>query len=97
MKERLNGLKVSSKIQKIESIFKYKLNIYNVQRNFDGNHRGIKMIWNNKLMPSLNFIKGEISQYGSKVILKHYHYQSDPKLGSEVFAIRGITCSYKLI
>ena len=31
--------------------------------------------------------------YGSKVIIKHYHYCSDPKLGPGIVAIRRIQCS----
>ena len=48
---RLNVLKGSTKIQKIESIFKYQSHIYNFQIKYDVNHRGLKMRWNNKLFP----------------------------------------------
>ena len=43
--------------------------------------------------PPLNIINGKTSPYGSKVILRHYHYQSDPKLGTGVVEIRIIPCS----
>ena len=42
-KDRLNGLKVIKKIQKIESLFKYQSRFYNVQRNNDVQHKGTKM------------------------------------------------------
>ena len=93
-KETLNGLKCSTKIQNIESQFKYQSRIYTVQSNSDVNHRGIKMIWNNKLFPSLNVINGKTFPYGSKGILKHYHYRSYPKLGPGIFEIRMIPFSY---
>ena len=41
-KEKLNGIKGSKKMQKIKSQFKYQSCIYNVQRNYGVNHRGIK-------------------------------------------------------
>ena len=41
-KEILNGLKCSTKIQRIESLFKYQSRIYNVQNNSDVNNRGMK-------------------------------------------------------
>ena len=50
-KEIFNGLKGSTKMQKIESQFKYQSLLYNVQKNFDVDHRGKKMRWNNKLFP----------------------------------------------
>ena len=70
-KEILNGIKDSTKIQKGESLFKYKSRIYNVQRNSDVNHRGMKMIRNNKVFPSLNVINGKPSPYRSKCILRN--------------------------
>ena len=48
-KEILNGIKGSTKIQKIEPLFKYQLRIYNVQRNSNVNWRGMKIRWNKKL------------------------------------------------
>ena len=60
-KEGFNGLKGSTKIKNLESLFKYKSRIYNVQGNYDVNHKGIKMIWSNKSFPSLNVINGKIS------------------------------------
>ena len=51
------------------------------------------MKWNNKLFPSLNVINGKTLPYESKVILIHYHYRSDPKLGPCIFPIRKILCS----
>ena len=39
-------------------------------------------------------MNGKKSPYGSKGILRHYHYQSDPKLGQGIFEIRRITCSF---
>ena len=83
----MNVLKGSTKIQKRQSQFKYKSRIYNVQMNSDVNHRGMKIRWNNKLFPLLNVINGKILPYASKGILRHYHYQSDPKLGPGIVAI----------
>ena len=54
----------------------------------------MKMIWNNKPFPSLNVINGKTYPYGSKGILRHYHYPSDPKLGPGIFVIRKIPCSF---
>ena len=53
----------------------------------------MKIRWNNKLFPSLNFINGKSSPYGSKVILRDYHYRSDTKVGPGIVAIRIISCS----
>ena len=75
-----------------ESLFKYQSCIYNVQSNYDVNHRGMKMRWNN-IFSSLNVINGKTLLYGSKVIIRHYHYRSDPKLGPGIVAIRRIPCS----
>ena len=52
-------MKGSTKMKNRESLFKYKSHIYNVQRKSDVNHRCMKMIWNNKLFPSLNVINGK--------------------------------------
>ena len=52
------------------------------------------MILNNKRFPSLNVIKRKILPYGSKGILRHYHYCSDPKLGPGMVAIIRIPCSF---
>ena len=42
----------------------------------------------------MNLNKGKISPYGSKGILIHYHFRSDPKLGSGIVVIGRITCSF---
>ena len=80
-------------MQKIQSQFKYQSRIKNFQRNSYVDHSGTKMIWNNKLFPSLNVINGKTLPYKSKGILRHYNYQSDPKLGPGIVAIRIIPCS----
>ena len=49
---------------------------------------------NNRRFPSLNVLNGKTSQYGSKLILRHYRYLSDPKLGLGIVVIRRITCNY---
>ena len=85
--------KVAKKMQNRESLLKYQLIIYNVQRNSYVNKRSIKVIQNITLFPSLNFIKGIISPYGSKGIPRHYHYCSDPNLGPVIVTIRRILCS----
>ena len=64
-KERLNGLKSITKMQKIKSQFKYQSRIYNVQRNSGVNHRGMKIRCRNKLSPSIKVIKGKTSTYTS--------------------------------
>ena len=92
-KEILNGLKGSTKMQKIRSQFKYQSRIYNVQNNSDVNHRGMKIIWNNKLFSSLNVINGKTSPYASKGVLRNYHYRYYPKLGPGIVVIRIIPCS----
>ena len=43
-KEILNELKVSTKLQKRESLFKNQSRIYNFERNSDVNHIGMKII-----------------------------------------------------
>ena len=53
----------------------------------------MKIRWNNKLFPSLNVNRGKSYPYGSKVILRHDHYGSYPKLGTGVVSIRIILCS----
>ena len=67
--------------------------MYNVQRNYGANHRGMKMGWKNNNIPSLNVINGKTSPCGIKGILRHYNYWSDPKLGPGIDSIRIITCS----
>ena len=52
------------------------------------------MIWNNKIFISLNVIKGKILPYGSKGILRLYHYRSYPKFGPGIVAITKIPCSF---
>ena len=52
----------------------------------------MKMRWNNKLVLSLNVINGKTLQYESKGIIRHYHHQSDPKLGSGIVAIIIFIC-----
>ena len=47
----LFGLKGSTKIQKIETLFIYKSRIYNVQSKYYVNCRGMKNGWNKKLYP----------------------------------------------
>ena len=39
--------------------------------------------------PSLNVKNGKISPYGSKLVLRNYHYHSDPKLGPGTVAMIG--------
>ena len=43
IKEIFNGLKGSTGMKKMQSQFKYQSRIYNVQRNSDVDHRGIKI------------------------------------------------------
>ena len=78
----------------MQSKFKYKSCIYNVQKNSDVDQRGIKMIWNNKLFSSLNVINGKTQPYISKGFLRNYHYWSDPKLVPVIFSIRRIPFSF---
>ena len=48
-KEILNGLKGITKMQKRQTQFKYQPRIYNVQKNSNVDHRGMKMRCNNKV------------------------------------------------
>ena len=50
------------------------------------------MQWNNKLFSPLNVIHGKSAPYGSKDVLRYYHYMSDPKLGPGIVSIRIIVC-----
>ena len=57
------------------------------------------MRWKNKLFTALNVINSKALPYASKVIPRHYHYQSDLKLSPGIFVIRIIpfschTCTY---
>ena len=45
--DRLNGLKVNTNLEKIESLFKCQSHFYNVQRNDYVKQRGMKLRWNN--------------------------------------------------
>ena len=92
-KDRLNGIKGSTKIQKIWSILKHQSHFYNVQRNSDVNHRDMKMQRNKKLFPPFNVINGKPYPYGRTVIQRHYHYWLDHKLVPVVVAIIRIPCS----
>ena len=78
-------------MKKIESLFKFKSHFYSVQRNNNVNHRGMKMLCNKKLFPSLNVINGKPYTYGRKGIIRYYHYRYDPKLDSGIVVIRRIT------
>ena len=74
-RDRLNVLKGSTKMQNIESLFKYQSCFYSFQRNNGANHIGMKRIWNNKLFPSLNVINGKPSTNGIKGVIRHYNYR----------------------
>ena len=52
------------------------------------------MRWKNRLFSSLKVINGKTSPYGSKGIIRHYHYWSDPKLGPGIVAIIRTPCSF---
>ena len=80
-------------MQQRESLFKYQSHFYNVQRNNNVKHRGMKMRRNNKLFPSLNAISGKPAPYGIKGVIIHYHYRLDPKLGPVIVSIIIIPCS----
>ena len=77
-----------------KSLFKYHSTFYNVQRNDDVNHRGMKLRWN-KIFPSLNVLNRKLSLHGSKGVLRHYHYRSDTKIGPGIFVTRRITFSFQ--
>ena len=47
---------------------------------------------NNNFFPLLNVINGKPSPYGSKGILRHYHYRSYAKLSLGIVAIIRIPC-----
>ena len=49
-KDRLNRLKGITKLQKRQSRFKYQSRIYNVQRKYDVDHRGMKIRLNDILL-----------------------------------------------
>ena len=53
----------------------------------------MNLLWNEILFQLLNVINGKTGPYGSKVVLRHYHYWSDPKLGLVVVVLRIIPCS----
>ena len=53
----------------------------------------MKLLWNNKLFPSLNIIIGGESPHRIKVVLRHYHYRSDTSFFPGIFAHRLILCS----
>ena len=54
----------------------------------------MKFRWNNKNTQSFNVIIGKTAPYGSKVVLRHYHYMSDPKLVPGFVSLKIISCSY---
>ena len=76
--EILNWLKGSSKCKKDNHNSNIK-HVYTMFSNSDVDHRGRKMIRNNKLFLSLNVINGKTLPYESKGVLIHYHYWFDPK------------------
>ena len=75
-KGRLNGLKGIIKIRKIESQFLFEPSLYNIQRNDDVKHRGMKFIPKNNFFQYLNIVYETIVPYGSKGVLRHYYYRS---------------------
>ena len=54
--DQLNEIKVITKVQKKESLFKYQPLFYNVQSSDTDKHIGITLLWNNEFSPSLNII-----------------------------------------
>ena len=54
----------------------------------------MKFRWNNKNTQSFNVIIGKTAPYGSKVLLRHYHYKYDPKLDKGVVSLKKIPCCY---
>ena len=54
----------------------------------------MKLQWNNKNIPSLNVIIGKTDPYRSKVVIRHYHYMLDPKLGPGAVSLKIISCRY---
>ena len=71
-------------------------NINNLYTMFKGTLILITEVW--KWDGTINFfyhlmLLMEKSPYGSKWILRHYRYWSNPKLGSSIVAIRIIPCS----
>ena len=84
----LNWLNGSTKMQDIESLFKFHSHFYNVQKNYIVNHRRIKLRWKNKLFMSLNAINVKTHPYWSKGFLIHRQYRSYPTLGQEVVDVK---------
>ena len=54
----------------------------------------MKLQQNNKNIPSLNVIIGKTASYGSKFVLRQYHYMSDIKLVPRFVSLKIISCSY---
>ena len=54
----------------------------------------MKLRWNNKLFPLLNFIIGKPAPCRIKDILRHYNYRSYSKIGPVITATRRILCSW---
>ena len=54
----------------------------------------MKLRWNNKNIPSLNVIIGKTAPYGSKVVLRHYHYGLGKKLVPGLVSLKIISCRY---
>ena len=52
------------------------------------------MIQNKNNYPSLNVNNGKPSPYGSKGILRHYHYRPDTKFGRGIVSIGTIQWSW---
>ena len=72
-------------------------NINHVYTMFKGKLMLITEVWKwdvPNVFPSLNVIKGRGSPYDRRIIIRHYHYHSDPRLGHGIFEIRKIPCSY---
>ena len=86
-KEGGNELKCSTRIQKREPLFKYQSRVYNIHRESDVNHIGIKMRCRDKLSLSLNVNNDKTSTYGIKGILRHYEYRSYHKLSPGIVAV----------
>ena len=81
-KDRLNGLKGSTKMQERESLFKYQSRVYSVQSNYDVDHRGMKMQWDNKMFSSLNVIKWKIISIWKKGYSKTLYLSVRSKIWS---------------
>ena len=66
---------------------------YHVQDNADVSQKYVRMYFNTKQFPALQFCGPHSKPHGARGLSKHYHLRFDTKLGNGVCAIFRMPCA----